>query len=165
MKTSTYCLILVLTLFSYSCGKTSSDKPSSIEKIDKSSSIDKMFQLIDIEGQMGGGFEAMLPIIDQMSSQLQLDAEEKEQLKNIYRDWFENDIDRKAMKEEMAKMYAEAFTAEEINELNKFYSTPIGQKFLEKSPELMRLGAQIGMEAAQKQQGKLMERLQPLLGK
>jgi|TARA_B100001964_G_C13870141_1_gene438307 hypothetical protein len=124
-----------------------------------------MFQLIDIEGQMGGGFEAMLPIIDQMSSQLQLDAEEKEQLKNIYRDWFENDIDRKAVKEEMAKIYAEAFTAEEINELNKFYSTPIGQKFLEKSPELIRLGAQIGMEAAQKQQGKLMERLQPLLGK
>jgi len=124
-----------------------------------------MFQLMDIEGQLAGGFEAMLPIIDQMSSGLQLDAKEKEQLKNIYRDWFENDLDRKAMKEGMVKIYAEAFTAEEINGLNKFYSSPIGQKFLEKTPELMRLGAQIGMEEGQKKQGKLMERLQPLLGK
>ena len=124
-----------------------------------------MFQLVGIERQMGGGFEAMLPIIDQMSSGLQLDAKEKEQLKNIYRDWFEKDLDRKAMKEGMVKLYAEAFTAEEINGLNKFYSSPIGQKFLEKTPELMRLGAQIGMEEAQKSQGKLMERLQPLLGK
>ena len=156
MKTLTYCLIIVLTLFSYSCGKT---------PIDKSSSIEKMFQLVGIERQMGGGFEAMLPIIDQMSSGLQLDAKEKEQLKNIYRDWFENDLDRKAMKEGMVKIYAEAFTAEEVNGLNKFYSSPIGRKFLEKTPELMRLGAQIGMEEAQKKQGKLMERLQPLLGK
>ena len=124
-----------------------------------------MFQLIDMEEQMAGGFEAMLPIIDQMSSQLQLDAKEKEQLENIYRDWFEKDLDRKSMIEGMAKLYAEAFTAEDINELTKFYSTPIGQKFLEKSPELMRLGAQIGMEEAQKKQGKLMERLQPFFDK
>jgi len=124
-----------------------------------------MFQLVGIERQMGGGFEAMLPIIDQMSSGLQLDAKEKEQLKNIYRDWFENDLDRKAMKEGMVKIYAEAFTAEEVNGLNKFYSSPIGRKFLEKTPELMRLGAQIGMEEAQKKQGKLMERLQPFFDK
>jgi len=154
MKILANCLIIVLILLSCSRAITPSDKDSSIEE---------MFQLMDYERQTLAGFEAMLPIVDQMSSQLQLDAKEKEQLKNIYRDWFENDLDRKAMKEGMVKIYAEAFTAEEINGLNKFYSSPIGQKFLEKTPELMRLGAQIGMEEAQKKQGKLMERLQPLL--
>ncbi len=105
----------------------------------------------------------MLPMVDQVASQLQLNAQEKEQLKDIYREWFENDIDRKVIKEKMIKLYAANFTTEEINELNKFYSSPVGQKFLEKSPGLMKLGAQIGMEEAQRKQAKLMERLQPFL--
>ncbi len=154
MKTLTYVLILILAVFSYSYAEIPSDKTSSIEK---------MFQLMGIEKQMKGGFEAMLPMVDQVASQLQLNAQEKEQLKDIYREWFENDIDRKVIKEKMIKLYAANFTTEEINELNKFYSSPVGQKFLEKSPGLMKLGAQIGMEEAQRKQAKLMERLQPFL--
>ena len=118
-----------------------------------------------IDKQMTGGFDAILPVVDQLASQLQLDANGKEELKTIYRDWWENDIDRKAMKEKMVELYAKTFTTVEINELNKFYRSPIGQKFLEKSPELMKLGAEIGMKEAQTKQTKLIKRFQPFMEK
>jgi len=52
--------------------------------------------------------------------------------------------------------YAKAFTSDELDQIINFYKTPIGQKVLEKSPELMQtlaaegaeLGKQAGMKAA-----------------
>ena len=156
MRTLTCSIIIALTLFAHSYAETTSDKTSAIQE---------MFHLIGIDKQMTGGFDAMLPIVDQLASQLQLDANGKEELKTIYRDWWENDIDRKAMEEKMVELYAKIFTTAEINELNKFYRSPVGQKFLEKLPELMKLGAEIGMKEAQSKQTKLLERLQPFLEK
>jgi len=49
-------------------------------------SVDKMFEVMDMERQMNGGFEAMLPLIDQMAAQFRLDATGKEELTtNLYR--------------------------------------------------------------------------------
>jgi hypothetical protein len=156
MRALTCSIIIVLTLFAHSYAETTPDKTSAIQET---------FSLMGIDKQMTGGFDAMLPIVDQLASQLQLDAKGKEELKTIYRDWWENDIDRKAMKEMMVELYAKTFTTAEINELNEFYRSPVGQKFLEKAPELMKLGAEIGMKEAQTKQTKLMERLQPFLDK
>lgn len=132
---------------------------------DKSVAIQEMFRLMGVDKQMTGGFEAMLPIVDQLAARLLLNETEKEELKTIYRDWWEKDIDRKAIKEKMVELYDKTFTTEEIKELNKFYRSPIAQKFLEKSPELMKLGAEIGMKEAKFKQAKLLERLQPFLEK
>jgi uncharacterized protein len=38
----------------------------------------------------------------------------------------------------MARTYAKTFTAAELDQLSKFYSTPAGQKFLERSPMMMQ---------------------------
>ena len=114
---------------------------------------------------MTGGFEAMLPVIEQMASQLQLDDAAKEELKNIYRDWFKYDFDQQAILTKLVAVYSESFTDKEINELIAFYETPTGQKFLAKSPQLMQIGAQLGMQEGQLKQALLLERLQPFLAK
>jgi len=131
----------------------------------KAASIEKMFAIIGIDRQLTGGFEAILSVVDQQASKLNLDAKEKDELKNIYRAWFDQDIDRASVKKQMIDLYADHFTQQEIEEIIKFYQTPIGQKFLEKSPVLMQLGAQIGMKEGQAKQQFLLNRLTPFLEK
>jgi len=143
MKKLLHSIIIVLCFITQSSYASSSKINASVEK---------MFTVIGIDQQFNGGFEAMLPVVDQLAAQLKLDVNVKKELRNIYRSWFENDIDRKAMKSKIVEIYAEAFNEKEINELIVFYQSPIGQKFLKKSPELMKLGAQIGMQEAQSKQ-------------
>lgn len=127
--------------------------------------IVKLFEVMGIDEQINGGFEAMLPAIDQLAAQFQLDATDKEELKEIYRDWFYNDIDRVKMREQMTVLYAQFYSEDEINNLTAFYETPTGQKLLSTSAELMKLSAQIGMQEAQLKQNQLLQRLQPFIEK
>lgn len=127
--------------------------------------IDEMFRVMSMDKQMSGGFEAMLPAIDQMTAQFKLDKQGKEELRDIFRTWFNEDIDRKKMIGDIKKLYSEAFTVEEIKEITKFYQTPVGKKFLDISPQLMQTSAQIGMQEAQVKQTQLMERIKPFLEK
>lgn len=57
---------------------------------------------------------------------------------------------REAMLEEFALIYAQRFTAEELNAVTDFYRSPTGKKFIAAMPDLMRAGAQIGMKYSQK---------------
>lgn len=129
------------------------------------SSVDKLFRAMAMEKQMAGGFEAMLPVIDQMTLKFNLDNAGKAELKAIFRAWFDEDIDRDKILNESKKLYVAAFTDAEMLEITKFYQTPVGKKFLEKSAQLMKVGAQLGMQEAQMKQVKLMERVAPFLEK
>jgi len=128
-------------------------------------SVEKMFKVMDMEKQLNGGFEAMLPIIDQMAVNFKLDVDAKEELLSIYRAWFNEDIDRSLIMQKMKGLYANHFTNQEIEDITKFYQTPVGQKFLKQSPELMKLGAQIGMTEAQSKQTLLLSKLKPFFDK
>ncbi|MEZ8629701.1 hypothetical protein BCU71_23315 [Vibrio lentus] len=123
----------------------------------------KLLTAMDVDKQMLGGFEAMLPIVNQISGKLELNSQETDQLKDLYKDWFENDIDRVKMRIEIAKLYSNQFTVTEMNQIIEFYDTPIGQKLIQKSPELAKLGAQIGMTEAQDKQQQLLERITPFI--
>lgn len=127
--------------------------------------IDEMFKVMSMEKQVEGGFEAMLPTIDQMAAQFNLNNESKEELKNTFREWFHKDLDHSKMMSELKRLYSQTFTNEEIAKITKFYQTPVGKKFLEQSPQLMKLGAQIGMQEAQSKQFKLMERVNAFMEK
>lgn len=127
--------------------------------------IDKMFRVMSMDKQMAGGFEAMLPIIDQMAAKSKLDNEGKEELKGIFRDWFNEDIDRSKITSEIKQLYSQSFTDDEIDKVTEFFQTAVGKKFLDKSPQLMQLAAQIGMQEAQSKQTKLMDRVKPFLEK
>lgn len=123
----------------------------------------KLLTVIEVDKQMLGGFEAMLPIVNQLANKLKLNAQETEELKGIYRDWFENDMDRVKMRIEMAKLYSNHFTMSEMKQIIDFYGAPVGKKLIQQSPELAKLGAQIGMEEAQNKQHLLIEKLTPFM--
>ena len=127
------------------------------------SAIDEMFRVMSMDKQMAGGFEAMLPMIDQMATQLSLDNQGKEGLKEIFRSWYKEDIDREKLLNEFKGLYTDTFDDDEIREITNFYKTPVGRKFLDKSPELMQIGAQLGMQEGQLRQAQLLERLKPFI--
>lgn len=132
---------------------------------DKQEVVERLLEVMKVEKQLSGGFEAMTPVIEQLANNLQLNANEKEELVNIYRDWFINDINRQNIIVEMASLYSQTFSQQEIELMIEFYATPVGQKLVEKSPALMQAGAQLGMQEAERAQPKLIEKLTPFLEK
>ncbi|MEM9602852.1 MAG: DUF2059 domain-containing protein [Pseudomonadota bacterium] len=132
---------------------------------DKTALIERMFAVMGLDKQMNGGFEAMLPVVENMAAQLQLNSAEKEELKNIYRAWFREDFDRDAIADRMVGLYADVFSEQELRDVITFYESPTGQKFLDASSGLMQEAAQIGMQEGMAKQDRLLERLQPFLDK
>jgi hypothetical protein len=65
-------------------------------------------------------------------------------LREVLRDFLARYVTWEAMKEEYAEMYAGAFTEEELREMATFYRTPTGQKLARATPQLTRLGAELG---------------------
>lgn len=128
-------------------------------------SVDKLFKAMNMDKQLTGGFEAMLPVIDQMSARFNLDAEAKKELINIYRTWFDKDIDRAQMLNKIKDIYASTFTSKELDKITEFFQSPVGGKYLRLSPGLMKQGAQIGMTEAQAKQTQLLNRLKPFFKK
>jgi len=65
-------------------------------------------------------------------------------LQEVLRDFLARYVTWDAMKEEYAGIYAAAFTEEELREMAAFYRTPTGQKLARATPQLTRLGAELG---------------------
>jgi len=64
-----------------------------------------------------------------------------------------------SLKQDMIDIYADAFTAPELREINAFYRTPTGTKAIRLMPELMAKGGQLGARKVQDH----MEELQQLI--
>lgn len=59
------------------------------------------------------------------------------------------------IKMDVAALYAEAFSESELMELAVFYRTPIGQKAMQKLPELTVKGGEYGRKKVQENLGEL----------
>src|SRR6516164_3585560 len=68
-----------------------------------------------------------------------------------------------AMVDAAAAVYANNFTADELKELEAFYSRPAGKKLLERSPAMAQQTAQVGQDIGRKATEALRARLGDLL--
>jgi hypothetical protein len=64
-----------------------------------------------------------------------------------------------SMIDQVAALYAQSFSVDELHQIEAFYARPAGQKFLEKSDALAQASAQIGQEVSQKAADDLKQRL------
>lgn len=69
--------------------------------------------------------------------------------KNVMLQFFQKHMSYESLKPDMVKIYADAFSASELKELIAFYRTPTGKKTIEKMPQLMAQGGQIGAKRVQ----------------
>ena len=76
-----------------------------------------------------------------------------------YRDvmvtWLKKYMTWEAMEPELTKMYTESFTEPELKQMAVFYTSPAGQKSLEKLPEMMQRTAMAGARLSQPHQDEL----------
>ena len=77
------------------------------------------------------------------------------QYRGAMKKFFDKYMSWDTLKDEMIGIYAEAFTEEELNEISAFYKTPAGKKVIEKMPELMTKGMQLGARRVQMNQAEL----------
>lgn len=69
--------------------------------------------------------------------------------KNVMMQFFQKHMSYESLKPDMVQIYTDAFTASELKELIAFYRTPTGKKTIEKMPQLMSQGGQIGAKRVQ----------------
>ena len=92
--------------------------------------------------------------------------------KGVMLEFFAKHMSYESLKPDILKIYSEAFTADELKEINSFYATDAGKKTIEKMPTLMAQGGQIGAARVQENIGELQamikaesERIQSLQSK
>jgi len=71
--------------------------------------------------------------------------------------FLEKNIGWTGMKDNLITMYMEAFTEQELNEINAFYSTPGGQKLIQRLPELIQQRDRLAMQRMQENVGELQQ--------
>jgi len=69
--------------------------------------------------------------------------------KDILEGWIQKVYAGGAFDKEMVRIYAEAYSEDELRQLIAFYQTPIGRKTLQIMPELMQKGMAVGQKLAQ----------------
>lgn len=80
--------------------------------------------------------------------------------KGVMMEFFAKHMSWESLKPELLRIYAEAFTADELRELNRFYATDTGQKTIRMMPTLMAQGAQIGVARVQDNMAELQAMIQ-----
>ena len=114
-------------------------------------------------------FAAIIPLMFQhMRQALPAQAPgQQEQLDQVFDEIQKQFLDRRSeVLDQIARLYAAKFTAEEMHAVADFYRSPVGQKFIAAVPALaadaLRLGTawgqQIGREAEQKIRDELQKR-------
>ena len=105
----------------------------------------------------------MGPLIDQMVEQV-LDAQIEQapqiaHLKAPMRRFFQKYMSWESLRPAIVKMYTEAYTKSELEELVAFYRTDVGRKSIEVMPKLMKEGGELGAQRVREHLGELQEML------
>ncbi len=102
----------------------------------------ELLELTGMDTALDQSMEAMLTMQIQQNPAL-------ERHEPVLRAFFARYISYESLKPDLARIYADAFTADELNEISRFYQTPTGAKTVRLMPLLMQQGAQLGVERVQ----------------
>ena len=118
--------------------------------MDTQKNIEKSFEMV--KQMQFSQLQEMVPQTEGSSKQAQSVIKETMDIVSQEMSWDK-------IKDDYIRIYADTFTEEELKGIVRFYKTPIGQKFIEKTPELMRKS----MEISQKQMRELMPKIQKMI--
>jgi hypothetical protein len=80
--------------------------------------------------------------------------------RDTFKKFFTKHMSWESLKEDLVTIYVDAFTEEELNGILAFYRTPVGRKMVEKMPDLMSKGMQLGVRRVQENQEELRRMIQ-----
>ncbi len=152
-----YCLLTVLALglSALAHADDASHKAAALKLLSKVNSKDTMM----------ASFSAMLEPMSKSLAQQGIPQAGIDEVKVAVTDWLKKEVDFDVIAPKLADLYMKEFTEEELNEIMKFYDTPLGKKLLAKLPVLMQQGAVIGQSVLQSKQGDLQKKVVEILQK
>ena len=103
---------------------------------------ESLLALMGMEKLLSQSVDQMLALQVQQNPSLAPYQAQMKTFLNKYMSWA-------SLKDDMAKVYMAEFTEAELNDLIKFYQTPLGKKTVEKMPSLMAKGAEMGQKRMQ----------------
>lgn len=124
---------------------------------------EELLGIMKIEEQMSKVFDQ----IENMQNKLLAGKENSEKfvaMQHETMDLMKNSLTREKLKGKYIDIYASTFTEQELIGLINFYRSPIGQKYIEKAPEIMRKNMQIAQEVTkdiQPEMAKIMKKYFP----
>jgi hypothetical protein len=146
------CLKLAVAVALLSVASARAEDPAAA----KTPLAEQLIGLLNVDKNYDATYQRMLKMQDSMAESQDLTPEQRQQrdqatkaaLKVVkeFASW-------EAIKPTFVQIYADTFTAEELQGMIDFYKSPVGQKFLEKQP--------IVQEAVMQKMGALMASLQP----
>jgi len=115
--------------------------------------VEKLFELTHMQQKIDSSVNNVMALQLQQNPALH---EHEELLK----DFLEKNIGWSGMKDDLVTMYMKAFTEQELNEINTFYSTPAGQKLIQRLPELIQQRDRLAMQRMQENIGELQNEIE-----
>jgi len=112
--------------------------------------VEKLFELTHMQHKIE------LSVNNVLALQLQQSPELREH-EELLTKFLEKNIGWTGMKDNLITMYMAAFTEQELNEINAFYSTPGGQKLIQRLPELIQQRDRLAMQRMQENVGELQQ--------
>ena len=112
--------------------------------------VEKLFELTHMQQKIEVSVNNMLAL------QLRQNPALREH-EDLLTSFLEKNIGWAGMKDNLIIMYMNAFTEQELNEVNAFYSTPAGQKLIQRLPELIQQRDRLAMQRMQKNIGELQQ--------
>lgn len=125
-----------LLLLSFSPLSQAADNNSHLQQ------VEVLFRLTQMEKKIDESVDSVLQL--QLQQNPQLDKHSKQM-----RTFFSKYIGWDALKKDLAGMYMQTFSEEELKSINDFYITPTGQKMINELPQLVQQRNQLAMQRLQ----------------
>ena len=164
MKTKTYIIAFALSIFAFGAVLQAQETQPSQGAV----LAEELLTLLNVQKNLDATFSQISKMRDQSSSSTNATAEVKEMQQKMRETM---DSEMKAMvnwdkiKPIFISIYSETFTPEELQGMIAFYKTPIGQKWLEKQPQVQMATMQkmqsIMAEAVPKMQEAMKRAMEP----
>ncbi len=132
-------VMVALTVFGAATVRAEGDKPVDKEKLSAAMELLKVTQLDRTLEKL---------IVNNVNFQIR----QKPMLapyKKVMLKFFRKYMSWDSLKDEIAAIYVEKFTTDELKEITAFYKTPAGQKLALMAPELSKCGAELGAQKVQ----------------
>jgi hypothetical protein len=120
------------------------------DEISQRQQVETLFRLTQMETRIQDSVNSVVQLQLQQNPELRKNRKALEAFLQKYIGW-------PALKEDIAHMYMEAFTEQELEQINAFYITPAGQKVINVVPQLVQKRNQLAMQRLQQHIGELRE--------
>lgn len=116
--------------------------------------VEKLFRLTQMENKIDESVDSVMQLQLRQNPQLAQHSKEMRAFFTKYIGW-------DALKSDLAAMYMETFSEDELKAINDFYITPAGQKVINALPRLVQQRNQLAMQRLQQNIGELQKIVSP----